>query len=125
MFKVGLFFHVNLIKTVGTRLTTLLPAVSFRTRKVDGLWPLQGVDPRRHGHAHLLRYHRVHVSGDAEHLLLSLLCSSAAPSVGSLVGGGLLASLQGSRDPDEERTQPSGGLVESGRPDVRHAHWSG
>lgn len=33
--------------------------------------------------------------------------------------------FQGPGDSDEERTQPSRGLVEFGRPDVRHANGSG
>lgn len=58
-----------------------------------------------------------------------------SPSVGSPVGGASSVVVfivclcvcfgQGSGDPDEERTQPSRGLVESGSPDVRHAHRSG
>ena len=36
---------------------------SLRPHQTDGLWPLQGVDPRGRCDPHLLRHHRVHVSG--------------------------------------------------------------
>lgn len=35
---------------------------SWRSREADRLWPLQRAHSRRHSNAHVLRYHRIHVS---------------------------------------------------------------
>lgn len=92
------------------------PPMSLRSHQADGLRAVQGVHPRRSRHPHLLRHHRVHVRG-----------RSTGESLGGLSWPPIRSdpppcTPQGPRDPGAERAQPGGGLVEPGRPDVRHAH---
>lgn len=101
-------------------LTPPSPPTSLRSHQADGLWAVQGVDPRRGRHPHLLRHHRVHVSGGG-----GTWGGAAVPTPTSSSSGDAVCpppTLQGPRDPGAQRAQPGGGLVEPGRPDVRHAH---
>lgn len=114
---------VILFKAVSMQLSVFTTA---RSCQADRLRSLQGVDPRRHGHSYLLWHHRVHVSGALKPRCRPRLAHWWAGPNRSMCLVCLRVSLcQGSRDLDEEWTQPSRGLVESGSPDVRHAHGSG
>lgn len=92
------------------------PPTPLRSHQADGLRAVQGVHPRRSRHPHLLRHHRVHVRWMQRWGRIWGV-SSGPPSA-----QGPLCTPQGPRDPGAERAQPGGGLVEPGRPDVRHAH---
>lgn len=105
----------NLRSVVGfAEQSHVLSLFPLRTCEADRLWPMQRVHPRRNSHPHLLWHHWIHVCHPIVHILQMkfqccrhwchmcdcLHCEVSAVSSRPF----LFLLLQGSRDPDEERT---------------------